>query len=100
MVDLGKLESGGVIVIGDIGVEGGGGVVVEEREMLVELEGIFVLDFDLFCLMVVFQIQGKWRKFESFDGEDDEYGGGVLWFWEGDVMDCFEDCCFCIEFVW
>lgn len=100
MADSGKLESGGATVIGDIGVEGGGGAAVEEREMLAELEGISVLDFDLLCSTVALQTQGKWRKLESSDGEDDEYGGGVLRLWEGDVMDCLEDRRLCIESAW
>ncbi|CAH8372245.1 unnamed protein product [Eruca vesicaria subsp. sativa] len=92
MADLAKLESGGAVVIGDIGVEVGG-AAGEERE----LEGISVLDFDLLCSTVALQTQGKWRKLESSDGEDDEYGGGVLRLWEGDVMDCLEDRHLCIE---
>ncbi|KAF8090682.1 hypothetical protein N665_0469s0018 [Sinapis alba] len=91
MADSGKLESGGAAVIGDIGVEVGGGGAAE-------LEGISVLDFDLLCSTVALQTQGKWRKLESSDdGEDDEYGGGVLRLWEGDVMDCLEDRHLCIE---
>ncbi|KAJ0256787.1 hypothetical protein HA466_0077640 [Hirschfeldia incana] len=98
MTDSGKLESVGAAVIVDIGVESGGAAAaVEEREMLTELEGISVLDFDLLCSTVALQTQGKWRKLESSDGEDEEYGGGVLRLWEGDVMDCLEDSHLCIE---
>ncbi|KAL0794502.1 hypothetical protein Bca101_065879 [Brassica carinata] len=94
MADSGKLESGGAAVIGNTG---DGSAAVEEREMLAELEGISVLDFDLLCSTVALQTQGKWRKLESSDGEDEEYGGGVLRLWEGDVMDCLEDRHLCIE---
>ncbi|KFK35679.1 hypothetical protein AALP_AA4G023100 [Arabis alpina] len=92
MADLDKLESGGAVVISDIG-DDGGSVVVET-----ELEGISVLDFDLLCSTVALQTQGKWRKLESSEREDDDdYGGGVLRLWEGDVMDCLEDRNLCIE---
>jgi hypothetical protein len=102
MADLDKLEGGGgggAVVIADIRADEGGGAV-EERERLTELEGISVLDFDLLCSTVALQTQGKWRKLESSEGEDateDDYGGGVLRLWEGDVMDCFEDRHLCIE---
>lgn len=107
MADLDKLESGGgggggAVEIGDIRADDGGGAV-EERERLTELEGISVLDFDLLCSTVALQTQGKWRKLESSEGEDateDDYGGGVLRLWEGDVMDCFEDRHLCIESAW
>lgn len=102
MADSDKLESGGAVVIGVIGDDG---AAVEETERLcsTELEGISVLDFDLLCSTVALQTQGKWRKLESSereDGDDDEYGGGVLRLWEGDVMDCFEDRHLCIESSW
>lgn len=104
MADLDKLESGGGGggggVIDDIRDDGG---EVEEKERLTELEGISVLDFDLLCSTVALQTQGKWRKLESSEGEDaadDDYGGGVLRLWEGDVMDCFEDRHLCIESAW
>lgn len=105
MADLDNVESGGAGVIVDIGNGGGGrgGEAVEEREMRAELEGISVLDFDLLCSTVALQTQGKWRKLESSereDGDDDEYGGGVLRLWEGDVMDCLEDRHLCIESTW
>lgn len=90
MADSDDLESGRTAVIVDIGVEGGGGAAVEEREKLAELERISVLDFDLLCSTVALQNQGKWRKLESSDGQDKEYGGGVLRLWESDVMDCLE----------
>ncbi|KAL9305772.1 putative PLAC8 motif-containing protein [Arabidopsis thaliana] len=102
MADLDKLEGGGgggAVVIADIRADDGG-VAVEERERLTELEGISVLDFDLLCSTVALQTQGKWRKLESSEGEDateDDYGGGVLRLWEGDVMDCLEDRHLCIE---
>ncbi|KAK3431737.1 hypothetical protein EUGRSUZ_E03677 [Eucalyptus grandis] len=72
------------------------------------MEGVTVLDFDMLCSTVALQTQGKWRKLESGEGDDEglELGGGVFRMWEGEVLDCFEDrrvalqssCCPCYRF--
>lgn len=80
----------------------------EEEEERLLMEGVTVLDFDMLCSTVALQTQGKWRKLESGEGDDEglELGGGVFRMWEGEVLDCFEDrrvalqssCCPCYRF--
>ncbi|TQD73985.1 hypothetical protein C1H46_040484 [Malus baccata] len=83
----------------------------EEKERLLEGNGMAVVDFDLLCSTVALQTQGKLAaKLQSFpdveEGGDAGDLGGVFRMWEGEVLDCFDDrrvaleslCCPCYRF--
>jgi hypothetical protein len=83
----------------------------EDEEEKLLMEGMSVLDFDMLCYTVAMQTQGKyWVKLESKEEEEEgdlrHYnngvggGGGGFRMWEGEVLDCFDDCRIAIESLW